>query len=104
VPIFRNIESLSSKIAMKAVATTIFSVISVFVIFNFGVVGAQQPESTVQVTCVLFKDENLAVVKAVEQFTTAPLFCEGHEKTISVLLSLGYHIAGANQFEVFMTK
>ena len=88
---------------MKAIVT-IFSLITLLAVFNIGSAKAQDQQTEVQVTCLLYRDENLAVVNAVEQFTTAPLYCEGHEKTISVLLGLGYHIAAANQFEVFMTK
>jgi len=81
-----------------------FSLISLLAIFNIGSAKAQDQQTEVQVTCLLYRDENLAVVNAVVAFTTAPEYCEGHEKTISVLLGLGYRIAAANQFEVFMTK
>jgi len=78
--------------------------ISIVAFSSIGFALAQTEQSGTQVACLIYQDINLVVVQAVEQFTTAPLFCEGHENTISTLLGSGWHIAAANQFEVFLTK
>jgi len=82
----------------------VLSLISIVAFSSIGFVIAQTQQSGKQVACLVYQDINLAVVQAVEQFTTAPLYCEGHESTISMLLGSGWHIAAANQFEVFLTK
>jgi len=82
----------------------IFSLFPMVVISSLGFAFAQGQQSEKADPCLAYGDERLAVVIAVEQFTTAPLFCEGHESTISKLLGFGWHIAGTNQFEVYLTK
>ena len=81
-----------------------FSLIIILGISSIGFAKGQGQGQQPIVTCVLYQSENLVVITAVEQFTTTPEYCDGHSKTIDIFLGLGYHTAGANQFEVFMTK